>query len=96
MDQENRRQYKTFYGSRTGNSCAYCWKHHLSMTPAQLKKRECLRRQCDALFKFDHPYWQKREEIKAQRKVRKERIRKQLEEVKSNEVCPEKASGAGR
>jgi hypothetical protein len=80
MDEE-RKQYKTFYGSRTGNSCAYCWKHHLAMTPAQLKRRGCLGRQCDALKRFDHPFWEKREETKAKRRARKERLERQYLEV---------------
>lgn len=85
------KQFKTFYGSRTGNSCAYCWKHHLAMTPKQLQRRECLKRQCDALQRFDHPFWDKREERKAMRLARKERLDKQYREV-TRAVYTKKAS----
>lgn len=53
---------KVFYGSRAnpGKIVAYCWKHHLSLTKAQLEKRHCLERQCGALEKnLEHPWWDK-------------------------------------
>lgn len=93
MDQEKRKQYKLFDGSRSGNSCAYCWKHHKGMTPKQLQSRQCLKRQCDALQRCDHPYWQQREKTKEARRARKDRLEKQYREVMSNAVCSETASG---
>lgn len=80
MDEE-RKQFKTFYGCRSGNTCAYCWKHHLAMTPAQLKRRGCLGRQCDALKRFDHPFWEQREKSRALRRARRERLERQYLEV---------------
>ena len=88
---QEQKLYKTFYGSRTGNSCAYCWKHHLALTPTQLKRRGCLGRGCDALQRYDHPYWEKREETKAKRRARKERLEKQYQEV-THGVRTEKTS----
>ena len=92
MDQENRRQYKLFDGSVSGNSCAYCWKHHKGMTPKQLKSRQCLKRQCGALQTMEHPYWEQREKTKAVRRARKECLNRMYEEVRSNAICPETAS----
>ena len=73
---------KTFYGTSSPNTCAYCFKHHLSLTPRQVKTRKCLERQCDALKLFDdHPYVQKREETKKKRKDRKAALEKKYLEV---------------
>ena len=80
------REYKTFYGSTSKNSCAYCYKHHKALTPRQLQKRECLKRQCDALQRCDHPYWEQREKKKEQRVARRERLEKMYEEVTANGV----------
>ena len=86
MDTVERREYRTFYGSVSSNSCAYCWKHHKALTPAQLKKRECLRRQCDALQRYDHPYWEMREKRKQQRASRRERREAKYKGVTANGV----------
>lgn len=86
MDRENGKQYKLFDGSFSGNSCAYCWKHHKGMTPTQLKSRQCLKRQCGALQRCDHPYWEQREKTKAARRARKERLERQYQEVTSRAV----------
>jgi hypothetical protein len=86
VDQERKREYKTFYGSASSNSCAYCFKHHKALTPRQLKKRECLKRQCDALQRCEHPLWEQREKKKEQRIARRERLEKMYEEVTANGV----------
>ena len=86
MEAVERREYRTFYGSVSSNSCAYCWKHHKALTPAQLKKRECLRRQCDALQRYDHPYWEMREKRKALRVERKARLESMWKEATSDGV----------
>lgn len=66
---------KTFYGCRSDNVCAYCWKHHLSLTPRQLKTRGCLCKGCGALRRVDtHPYWANREKSRAMRAARKVRM----------------------
>ena len=86
------KEYRTFYGGRSSNTLAYCHYHHLSLTPEQLKQKQCLKRQCGALQKFDHPYWKKREESKQKRKERKERLEAKYREVCVNAVCTEGAS----
>ena len=84
MGQE--RQYKTFYGCVSPNSCAYCYKHHKALTPRQLKKRGCLQRQCGALQRCEHPFWEAREKRKGLRIARRERLEKMYEEVTANGV----------
>lgn len=80
------KEYRTFYASYSSNSCAYCWKHHLALTPKQLKRRGCLEKHCDALGKCDHPYWLAREKRKEQRAARKERLENLYKEVTANGV----------
>ena len=84
--EDQRKQYRTFYGSSTSNSCAYCYKHHLAMTPQQMKKRKCLEKRCGALQRCDHPYWEQREKTRANRAARKERLENMYREVTGNGV----------
>lgn len=91
MEPESRER-STFYGGRSSNVCAFCWKHRKALTPKQLRRRECLKRQCDALERYDHPLWEQREKSKALRAARKERLEGVWKEMMSNAVCPEKAS----
>ena len=72
---------KTFYGSRSDNIAAYCWKHRLALTPKQLKKRRCLKRECDALEKRPHPMWEKREAEKETKIPRKKRLEAKYREI---------------
>lgn len=89
---DEKRSYRTFFGSYSPNSCAYCWKHHLALTPKQLKKKRCLEKRCDALSRCDHPYWEQREKRKKQRSERKERLENLYKEVTANGVRTEEAS----
>lgn len=75
------KEYRTFYGSRSANSCAYCWKHKLALTPQQLKQRRCLARNCDALEKHEHPYWEQRTHRKEKRRARKARLEDKYKEA---------------
>lgn len=49
-----------------------CWKHHCDVTVKQLKQKECLRKQCGALEKYEHEYWRQRELNKLRKKSKKE------------------------
>lgn len=62
---------KTLYGSESSNTCAYCCYHHYSMTPKQLRKKECLKKNCKFLLKHEHTFWKLREHRKELRKSRK-------------------------
>jgi hypothetical protein len=65
-------KHKVLYGTYAKNPCAYCRLKRVSLTVKQLKRKECLRKQCKWLSKYKHEYWDEREKIKALRKQRKE------------------------
>ncbi len=46
----------------------YCKKHCRYMTCKQLKRKECLRKQCRALEKHPHEFWKQRELTKMKKK----------------------------
>lgn len=62
------------YGKYIKNPVAYCRLHGFVMPEKELKLRKCLSRRCYHMAKLENPYWQRREEIRALRKARKERI----------------------
>lgn len=39
----------------------YCWYHHCYVTVTQIKQKECLKKQCNALERYEHEYWRQRE-----------------------------------
>ena len=63
------------FNTYSNNCCAYCKLHKCSMTAKQMKKKECLKKQCWHLVKNEgHQYWLQREAIKKKRKSRKQAI----------------------
>jgi hypothetical protein len=46
----------------------YCWHHHCYVTVTQIKQKECLKKQCNALERYEHEYWRQRELAKARKK----------------------------
>lgn len=68
------KEHKTFYGGKSENICAYCYKHRLYLTPQQLKTRECLKRNCNALKRYEHPMWEQKKQSKEKRVSRKDRL----------------------
>lgn len=62
---------KTIYGGEPKNPPAYCKFHHGYVTVSEMKRHECLKKQCGHLVKYDHPYWAQREETRRLRKERK-------------------------
>lgn len=71
------KEYRTLYGSASANTCAYCCKHYLALTPRQLKTRKCLQHQCRYLVKHEHKFWDDRDNRKAMRKARRQRLEEQ-------------------
>ena len=62
------------FNTYSNNCCAYCRLHHCSMTAKQMKKKECLKKQCWHLVKNEgHQYWKQREIVKQRRKERKDK-----------------------
>lgn len=63
---------KTLYNGHSDNCCAYCRLHNCAMTVKQMKKKECLKKQCRHLEKNEeHQIWQQRDRMKRIRKERK-------------------------
>ena len=48
----------------------FCHRHHCYVTSTQLKQKECLKKQCHHLEKYEHEYWRQRELQKARKKKR--------------------------
>lgn len=71
------KEYRTLYSSTSDNTCAFCCKHYLSLTPRQLKTRACLQKQCRYLIRHEHRFWDERDNRKAMRKARKRRLEEQ-------------------
>jgi hypothetical protein len=59
------------YGSQVSRSKAvgYCRYHNAALTARTLKGHECLKKQCNALKRYDHDYWTQREVMKARKKA---------------------------
>ena len=49
----------------------YCWKHRCYMTSTQLKQKECLKKGCNALERYEHEYWKQRDSLKLKKKQKK-------------------------
>ena len=65
------------YGSNISRDKAvgYCRHHCAALTVKTLKGHECLKKQCDALKKYDHhDFWRQHEQRKEWRKERKQRF----------------------
>lgn len=49
----------------------YCSRHHCYLSATQLKQKECLKKQCTHLEKYEHEFWRQRELTKMRRKQKK-------------------------
>lgn len=58
--------YNTMLNER--RAIAYCHKHHCCVSSTQLKQKECLRKQCTYLQKYEHEFWRQRELTKVRKK----------------------------
>lgn len=61
---------KSLYGTEiTEKRCiGYCKRHQCYITCTQLKQKECLKKQCHALEKYEHEFWKQRELMKMKKK----------------------------
>lgn len=58
------------YGTESNNVCAYCRKHKKGMTVRQVKAKQCLKKQCWYLQKYEqHSWWEQRALAKARKKA---------------------------
>ena len=69
------RQYRTLHGQMTAESkiVGYCRLHKIHLTAPQVKEKECLRKDCHALKKWDCAFWERRERNKQIKQMKKER-----------------------
>ena len=56
-------------GSRE-NCVGFCRLHRCYITANQVKRRKCLKKQCGALRRLNHPYWARKDTIKQIRKAK--------------------------
>lgn len=49
----------------------YCQRHHCYLSSTQLKQKECLKKQCSHLERYEHEFWRQRELKKIRRQQRK-------------------------
>ena len=69
MNRIEGKYYKTLNGGKSQNVCAWCGFHKVCLTTKNLKSRDCLKKNCDALVRFDdHPYWKQRMDRKLRAK----------------------------
>lgn len=62
-------------GASGDNIIGYCALHKCCMSKKQMQNRKCLEKQCKRFApRKDHPYWRRREEIKAAKRARKEAL----------------------
>ena len=76
MDINKTEELHGLYGShiKRGKAVGYCRHHCAALTVKTLKGHECLKKQCDALKKYeDHDFWRQHEQRKEWRKARKQK-----------------------
>ena len=61
--------YNTMISDR--RTIGFCWKHKCYLTATQLRQKECLKKQCNALERYEHEFWRQREFLKARKKSKK-------------------------
>lgn len=69
---------EVMYGTCSENCAGYCKLHQVGMTVKQIKKKDCLAKNCWHLEKKEHEWWAQRERAKAKRKNRKEEFKKMI------------------
>ena len=62
-------------GALSDKYVGFCWHHKSPVTAQQIKCRGCLAKECGALERKEHPYWEEREQRKAARRERKDERR---------------------
>jgi hypothetical protein len=65
-------KHVTLYNTVARSPCAYCKKKGCSLTWRQVKSKECLKKNCWYLVKYDHEIWRQRELNKAKKKANKQ------------------------
>ena len=74
MDANNAEMLNGLYGSVISKNRAvgYCHHHKAALTVKTMKYKECLKKQCNALKKYEeHDFWRQHEQKKQLRRARK-------------------------
>lgn len=74
MDANSTEMLNGLYGSMISRNRAvgYCHYHKAALTVKTMKGKECLKKQCDALKKYEeHDFWRQHEQKKQLRKAKK-------------------------
>lgn len=77
MDVNKTEMLYGLYGSYISRNKAvgYCHYHKAALTVKTLKCHECLKKQCDALKKYEeHDFWRQHEQKKERRKAKKQMV----------------------
>ena len=77
MDINKVQTLRGLYGSQVNRNKAvgYCRFHCAALTVKTLKGHECLKKQCDALKKYEeHDFWRQHEQKKELKKARKQML----------------------
>ena len=77
MDVNNTQTLHGLYGSQINRTKAvgYCRYHNAALTTKTLKKHECLKKNCNALKKYEeHSYWTEREVMKSRKKENRMKV----------------------
>lgn len=74
--EDREEEQHTLYGTKlsetdAGNIVGYCQKHRAYITIKQMRKKECLRKECRYFRRVENPFWEERAERKAAKKQRK-------------------------
>ena len=75
MEENNMEMLPGLYGSQISinRAVGYCHFHKAALTVKTMKCHECLRKQCNALQKYEmHDFWRQHEQKKELRKARKQ------------------------
>jgi len=65
-------KHTTLYNTVARSPCAYCKKKCVSLTYRQVKTKECLKKNCWYLVKYDHEVWRQRNKLKEKKKADKQ------------------------
>lgn len=67
---------KSLYGTEIAEQhcIGFCRRHDCYMTCKQLKRKECLKKQCRALERYEHEFWRQRELIKMKKKYQEKNL----------------------
>lgn len=65
-------KYTTLYNTVARSPCGYCRLKNCSLTAKQIKSKECLKKNCFHLVKYDHEFWRQRARAKEKKKANKQ------------------------